>query len=89
MTTVYINGEPRQGRRPMKVGQRVMTKPFGPGEVLGFECFSGDGRRSLVDDHDNGESRVLVKLDRPERWLLTSEKQPHPFMMRSDFEEDF
>lgn len=71
----------------MIVGQRVMTKKFGAGTVVGFEGFTPNGKHSFVSDHDNGHSRILVKLDAPENWLLASESQPHPYMLRSDFVE--
>lgn len=47
------------------VGQRVLT-PYGEGTVLGFEAFGDDG---MSIDHcqvDNGVSRIVVQLDRPE-----------------------
>lgn len=71
----------------MIVGQRVMTKKFGAGTVVGFEGFTPNGKHSFVSGHDNGYSRVLVQLDAPENWLLASESQPHPYMLRSDFVE--
>lgn len=71
--------------------QRVMTKPFGAGTVLGFEHFSSDGKKSFVGErtHELASSRVVVQLDKPELWMLASESQPHPYMMRSDFVDDF
>lgn len=72
-------------------GQRVMTKPFGPGTVVGFEHFSSDGKKSFIGErtHELSSSRVVVQLDKPELWMLSSESHPHPYMLRSDFVDDF
>lgn len=73
----------------LKKGQRVETVPFGMGEIIGFEDIADNlSRVDIVDDDPGKDSRVIVKLDNPAAWILASEKQPHPYMMRSDIKAD-
>jgi len=72
----------------LKKGQRVETVPFGMGEIVGFEHIADNlSRVDIVDDDPGKDSRVIVKLDNPAAWILASEKQPHPYMMRSDIKK--
>ena len=75
----------------LKIGQRVSTK-LGDGEVLGFEIFFDNGRKSAISYSSFPEGqvdtrRILVKLDNPSNWILSSEKQLHPYMMYLDIKE--
>lgn len=71
---------------PLTVGQRVMVVPLGPGTILGFEIFVDNGNRSALTDVDDGTGRVLVQLDVPGKWTLSSESQPHPYIYRSQLQ---
>lgn len=70
----------------MKLGDRVKTKSFGEGTVVGFEKFTGAGN-SYISSAQGVRDRVLVALDNPKAWSLASPKQPHPWMTGSDFLE--
>lgn len=68
----------------MRLGDRVKTKGFGEGTVVGFEKFTPSGSSYIASTPD-ARARVLVALDNPKAWYLAHETQPHPFMMGSDF----
>lgn len=68
----------------MEKGQRVRT-PLGPATILGFETFNLDGMKSTVIDTDlYPDSRVLVQLDEPKKYMWWKTTQPNPYMYRSE-----
>ncbi len=70
------------------VGQRVETKKFGWGTVLGFEQFDAKGFEAPMSDVDyNGSCRVVFKPDDPKAWQATP-GTPNPYMLRSDFVQE-
>lgn len=72
----------------LRVGQRVMTKKFGMGTVLGFERFDAKGYEAPMGDVDyDGCCRVIFKPDDPNAWKATP-GTPNPYLLRSDFTGD-
>ncbi len=71
----------------LKPGDRCFTK-YGPATVVGFECFSPDGRSSYLvyEDVEGSSSRVRCKLDKPENWSL-SESGGDPYFWCSDLQQ--
>ena len=70
----------------MQLGDRVKTKGFGEGTVVGFEKFTAAGN-SYISSAQGERDRVLVALDNPKAWICANERNPHPYMMGSDFLE--
>jgi hypothetical protein len=65
-----------------KVGERVEVKGLGTGTVIGFEDFDDLGNSVEVKQTEPGNpSRVVVKLDNPERWAFSN---MNPYVFRSD-----
>jgi hypothetical protein len=71
----------------MRLGDRVKTKGFGEGTVVGFEHFTPAGHAVIESRPRNERTRVLVALDNPKAWICANERNPHPYMMGSDFLE--
>ncbi|CAB4241053.1 hypothetical protein UFOVP228_46 [uncultured Caudovirales phage] len=70
----------------MQLGDRVKTKGFGEGTVVGFEKFTAAGN-SYISSAQGERDRVLVALDNPKAWICANARNPHPYMMGSDFLE--
>lgn len=69
------------------LGQRVNTYKFGLGTIVGFEDLR-HGPRAVIQDHQSEwNDRIVVKLDKPERWKFAPPKQNDPYMMQNDLVE--
>lgn len=70
----------------LEVNDRVLAGKYGPGTVLGFECFDHQGKSMEPDTTDDpgSTSRVIVQLDNPEAWPCHNPTglNPHPYMAR-------
>jgi len=61
----------------MRMNDRVKT-PHGPGTVIGFECFTEEGKYAgTTRVPSNPSSRVVVELDQPENWAGHAHGYPH------------
>ena len=63
-----------------RIGQRVLVKNLGLGQVIGFEVFDKNGNEAPRVSIDPGErARVIVKLDTPWRWRTAATPDPYVF----------
>lgn len=68
-----------------QLNQRVLTKKYGPGTVVGFERFTLEGQSDTPGTEDQcPRNRVLVELDDPTLWPCHTVSQLPPHFMRSD-----
>jgi len=65
-------------------GQRVRDKNLGWCTVIGFERFNSKGGAAPFAEVDDeaAESRVLVKMDDRDRWLIPVEACENPCLLR-------
>lgn len=68
-----------------KLNQRVLT-PHGEGEIVGFERFNSKGFTDMPSTEDDGENRIIVKLDHPEKWS-GSATSGYPHYWHRDIQE--
>ena len=67
-----------------QLNQRVLAGHYGPGTIVGFECFGSDGKslEPALESAPGSNSRVIVQLDNPEAWPCRTLAGPHPYMYR-------
>ena len=71
-------------QRIFRAGQRVLTHHLGAGKVVGFERFGAGGNSGPPSLRDDGDGRVIVELDEPERWAFHGQGKGLPHFQRRE-----
>lgn len=62
-----------------QVNQRVLTPKYGPGTIIGFECFDASGKTTepVLVSPVGCTARVIVELDSRDEFLHHQHGHPH------------
>jgi hypothetical protein len=71
--------------KTLRLGDRLKTI-FGDGTIVCFEDHTMHRRnvKMWYSSSFSGDGRIVVALDNPANWILSSSTNPHPYMFKSD-----